>query len=52
MAEPSGMSIEGRPITPISATEDAPDLDIISCASLRREAILSKKGRTSQDTFV
>ena len=31
----------------ISATEDAPDLDIISCASLKCEAIFSKKGKTS-----
>ena len=35
MAEPSGIRIEGRPIIPISATEDAPDLEIISCASHR-----------------
>ena len=50
IAEPSGMRIEGRPTTPLSATEEAPDLDIISCASLRREATSSKKGKTSHAT--
>ena len=50
MAEASGMSIEGRPTTLISATEDAPDLDITSCASLRWDAMLPKKGLTSQAT--